>query len=94
LYMRIWFNDRNVRAELMNKKEALNQEYVRLTEELKEVNTRLDEVRPKDVASITSKELLQEYELLLTRKTQIEKRMNEITSEITQLHGRKWFRRR
>jgi predicted nuclease with TOPRIM domain len=74
----------------MTRKEALQNELARLTQELEEVYERLESVRPPNVKPvIATKELLQEYELLLTRKTQIEKRIREINIEMTQLRRRK-----
>ena len=73
----------------MTKKEELIHEYANLTEELEEAYKRLDDVRQQYVKPlIVTKELLQEYELLLTRKTQVEKRMREITIEMSQLRRR------
>ncbi len=69
----------------MTRDEELQDELTRLTQELEEVNERLNDVRPPNAKPITAtKELLRAYELLLTRKTQIEKRMREISIEITQ----------
>ena len=70
----------------MTRKEELRDEFARLALELEEVYERLDVVRPPNVKPINaSKELLQAYEILLTHKTQIEKRIREINDKMAQL---------
>jgi len=66
---------------IITRKEELGEEYDRLEKELTDINRNLYSIR----WSAPTKESLQEYEHLLTRKTHIEKRMREITREMTKL---------
>ena len=81
-------------VKIVSRKQALSNEFVRLNQELEEVYQRLNEVRPPKVNPVkVTKETLKEYELLLVRKTQIEKRVREITEEMLEADVEKKERR-
>jgi len=66
---------------IMTRKEELVKEYDHLEKELTEVDKRLNDMR----SSAPTKESLIEYDSLRNKSKQLEKRMSEIITEITQL---------